>query len=271
VWGFGFYEDTQWQAEQGVPALTVKAHLGSLPELDLQERIFRSGGNWTLYTLDQKWVFVLGAPGTGPEPYALAVINREFSSGDVYVRELEGFDVSGPDSLPNPLEYPLDELLMVHLLSQGRGHLFHACGVAYEMKGLLFAGVSGAGKSTIANLWKQIPGATLLSDDRIIIRKKDSRFWMYGTPWHGDAGVCEAGKVVLEKIFFLKHGDNNEATRLNGVDAASRAIVCSFPTYWNRKGMAFALNLCGELSEEIPCYELEFVPNGSIVDLVSTP
>jgi len=59
-------------------------------------------------------------------------------------------------------------------------------------------------------------------------------------------------------------------TRLTSVDAASRAIVCSFPSYWNREGMAFALNLCGELSEVIPCHELEFVPNGSVVDLVST-
>jgi len=198
AWGFGLYEDVHWQGDQALPELTVRAHLGSLPELDPREHIFRSGGNWTLYSHDNQWVFLLEAPGTGPEPYALAVINREFSNGDVYVRRLEEFEVWYPDSLPNPLEYPLAELLMVHLLSQGRGHLFHACGVAYEGKGLLFAGVSVAGKSTIANLWKQVPGAAILSDDRIIIRKMDSQFWMYGTPWHGDAGVCAAGKVVLE-------------------------------------------------------------------------
>jgi hypothetical protein len=270
-WSFGSYEDTQWQGKGVSPALTLKAHLTSLPELDLEQRIFRSGGNWTLYTHKNQWVFLLQSPASGPKPYAMAVINPEFSSGDIYLRELECFDSAAEHTKLNPLEYPLDELLMMHLLSQGRGHLFHACGVEYLGKGFLFAGVSGAGKSTIANLWKGAPGAAILSDDRIIVRRRGSQFWMYGTPWHGDAGVCSPGKVPLEKIFFLEHGNENRINALNAADAASRAVVCSFPTYWNREGMAFALNLCGQLSEEIPCYEMEFFPSPSVLELVTMP
>jgi hypothetical protein len=33
----------------------------------------------------------------------------------------------------------------------------------------------------MARLWKDVPGVTVLSDDRIILRKMDGRIWMFGT------------------------------------------------------------------------------------------
>ena len=71
-----------------------------------------------------------------------------------------------------PLEYPLDELLLQGLLARGRGAEIHACGIADGSgRGLLFVGQSGAGKTTMARLWEGERGITVLSDDRIILRR----------------------------------------------------------------------------------------------------
>ena len=88
------------------------------------------------------------------------------------------------DAAAYPLEYPLDELLIINLLAQGRGVEVHAAGVIDpEGCGHLFLGQSGGGKTTISRLWQGVERAEILSDeDRIILRKEAGRIWMYGTP-----------------------------------------------------------------------------------------
>jgi serine kinase of HPr protein (carbohydrate metabolism regulator) len=49
-------------------------------------------------------------------------------------------------------------------------------GVIDDGKGIAFLGVSGAGKSALANLWKSHPEVAILSDDRVIIRKEKEKF-----------------------------------------------------------------------------------------------
>lgn len=252
---------------EGKPDIVLKVYYGSFPSLNSEKQIFSSGGNWTLFKSKNKWIFSLQSPATGPNPYALAIINSNFKYGDIYVKEPNSLTEAG-EPLINPLEYPLDEVLMVNLLSQGRGVLIHACGISYGGRGFLFAGNSRAGKSTIANLLKKEKDITILSDDRIIIRKMDSKFWIYGTPWHGDAKVCSPERVPLEKIFFLKHAKENSVKKIEPLEAASRLIVCSFPTFWNKKGMEFTLKFSAELAEEIPYYELGFMPDESVFDFV---
>jgi hypothetical protein len=72
----------------------------------------------------------------------------------------------------------------------------------------------------------------------------------------------------LEKIFFLKHAKVSRVERIEGIDAASKLLVCSFPTFWDKKGMEFTLGFIDELVTEVPCYELGFVPDESVLDFI---
>jgi len=163
---------------------------------------------------------------------------------------------------------------MVNLLSLGRGLAIHACGVIDQGKGLVFAGTSGAGKSTLANLWEDKKktsskgGITILSDDRLILRKVKNRFWVYGTPWHGDAHISSPEKALLNKIFFLKQTPENYVRKLKKMDAVSRLLVTTFPTFYSSEGMGYTLAFCGDLINEISCYELGFVPDQRVIDLI---
>ena len=91
---------------------------------------------------------------------------------------------------------------------------------------------------------------------------------MFGTPWHGDAKVASPEGVPLERIFIIKQSPENYALPLSVNNAASALFVRCFPTFWDSLGMTYILNLLSEIAEQIPCCELGFVPDPSILDLV---
>jgi len=197
-------------------------------------------------------------------PSRIAVLDSDFKSGDIYI------EPSPPSTVHSyPLDYPLDEVLMMNWLSRGWGIMMHACGVSDNGQSLIFSGTSGAGKSTVADIWKAeisklesrcikpSDNTILLSDDRVIIRKIDGRFFVFGTPWHGDSKVCSPEDAPLDKIFFLQQARENKVKKIDPIKAASRLIVCSFSPFWDKEGMEFTLNYCAELAQKIPCYELE--------------
>jgi hypothetical protein len=145
----------------------------------------------------------------------------------------------------------------------------HSCGVGdADGRGYLFVGESGAGKSTSARLWLGEEGVELLSDDRIIVRREGERFWMYGTPWHGEAELSEPRRVELKRIFFLRHGARNELVPQTRIEAAARLFSNAFPTFYNAEGLSFTLEFLDELTQSVPCAELEFVPDRGVVDFV---
>jgi len=168
----------------------------------------------------------------------------------------------------NPLGYPLDELLVIHMLAQGRGTLFHACGLDDNGQGLLFIGESGAGKSTTARLWQELHGVTLLSDDRVIVRRRETGYWLCGTPWSGEMETASPRMVRLRHVFLLHHGARNRALPLSPAEVVAQMVRGAFPPFWDRAGMAFTLSFLAALVATVPCDRLEFVPDNSAVRFV---
>lgn len=247
------------------PEVTLQVHYGDIPSCNPTRLLFDGGGLWRLFSYQGKYIIRVGYGALDSSMHQrLAIFTPDFISGDIYVNRPE----SKANPYLNPIIYPLGELIMVNLLSLGRGILVHACGISYKGKGLIFAGTSRSGKSTLANLWKDKKDITVLSDDRIIVRKMGGGFWIYGTPWHGDAKVCSPERAPLKKIFFLKHAKKNSVKKMTPIEATSRLLVCSFPTFWDKKGMEFTLAFINKLIREIPCYELGFVPNKTAIDFI---
>jgi hypothetical protein len=91
---------------------------------------------------------------------------------------------------------------------------------------------------------------------------------MYGTPWHGDFKEHSSHGLPVAKLFFLRQGKKNFAQLKGGAEAVSMLLARSFPPFWDREGMAFAIEFCQRLVSTIPCYELTFVRDGSLIDFV---
>ncbi len=227
--------------------------------------LFHSGGLWSLFAETSGYRFSFLAPMLGMTPYKEAWFDPEFRSGRVLLSR-RYFDTERP---VYPLEYPLDELLMIHRLSRGEGVEVHAVGISDESgSGHLFLGHSGAGKSTTARLWLDRPGVRILSDDRIILRAHDNQIWMYGTPWHGDAGIASPDCAPLSGIYLLEHGSNNERSLLPPGRAAAELFTRSFVTYHSSEGIRFTLEFLDRVARQVPCSTFKFVPDESAVEAI---
>jgi hypothetical protein len=187
-------------------------------------------------------------------------VERDFSAGDLYL-------LAGSDPTSAALGYPLDELLVTNILAHhGIGVDVHALGVDDRGRGLLFVGVSGAGKSSAARLWAARRGVTILSDDRIVLRRQEGAIYAHGTPWHGDAGLWDPGRVSLERIFFIGKAQEYAARRLSPAAAAARLFVCSFLPFWSRTGLGRSLAVIDDVVGSVPCFALDYPLDTGVVE-----
>ena len=243
------------------PDLSINLHDRADDALPLKpgDRIFETSGVWDLYCRAGDFVFSCYSEELGRIPSRRAVINKDFTSGDIFFNK-----TADEDGLPYPFGYPLDEILMIQLLSLGRGMMVHGCGLEIGGEGFLFVGSSGKGKSTIAGILKEEAGAVILNDDRTIVRKIGAEYRIYGTPWHGDVKECSGGTAPLKRIYFINHADGNSSAKLSSPEAAARLIACSFSPFWDMSGMAFILDFASGLSEKTPSFSLGFLPDKTI-------
>ncbi|MCM8800423.1 MAG: hypothetical protein NC912_00185 [Candidatus Omnitrophica bacterium] len=233
-----------------------------LPFFKNQKKLFSAYRQWDVFYRDKKLIFNFYSLDLKPNLYKMAVIERDFRSGEVYLREdlPEGF-------MLNFWEYPLDEVLFLGLLTYRRlGVMLHSCGIKKDTEGILFAGSSGMGKSTLASLLKN--DLSILSDERVILRKKDTGFQVFGTPWHGDVQVYSSEEANLKGLFLLRHAQRNHIKRMSLSEAISKLLVCSLVPWWDKQAMDFVLDFYRELIWHIPVYELGFYPDRRIVDFI---
>ena len=231
------------------------------------EKVFDSGGLWQLYKGDDRYCFEFTSSAVGAEPYKSACFDPSFSTGQVRLNR-RFFDPKVP---VYPLEYPLDELLVMNLLSRGRGVEIHGCGVVDSAGiGHLFVGQSGAGKTTMARLWQNGGPVRILSDDRIILRQTDGCLQMHGTPWHGEAELADAGAHPLSCTYLLARGPQNALAAQPAAAAVGRLFSCCFPPFYDPAGLEFTLGFLEHVVLEVPCYELRFVPDARVTDFIRT-
>jgi hypothetical protein len=222
------------------------------------EKVFDSGGVWQLFRDGDRFVFQLRSPKCGTQPYLTAAFSSDFATGIIYLRR-DCFDAGRPIY---PIQYPLDELLITNWLALGRGVEVHACAVVdADGAGYLFAGHSGAGKTTMARQWCRQKDVTVLSDDRIILRKVGNEVWMHGTPWHGDEPLASPRCAPMRRGFFLRHASKNELTPVAGAPAVMELFARSFPPFFSPSGLDFTLSVLTEISEVVPFFDLGFVPD----------
>jgi len=164
----------------------------------------------------------------------------------------------------DPLEYPLDGLVLYYLTVINNDILIHASGVTYNNTGYLFSGISGRGKTTLAHIWEEY-GALVIHDDRLVIRKRPEGFTMYNTPVYANE---VPRKTLLNKLFLIEHGISNDITNIKGAVAVSLLMVNCIQHNWGREIIARLLASVTSLCETVPVMKLSFVPDRSVADYI---
>ncbi len=159
------------------------------------------------------------------------------------------------------LLYLFPEILFSLILPKYYGLMLHACGVIHRGKGYLFIAADGGGKSTIAKLSE---GKVVLNDDRILIRKQEGRFIMYGTPWHGEFKRVSKVSVPISKVFFLRKAKHNYIFSLTSKQAMIKFLnnVIYLPVSEGIRRKVF--ELCSQMAKQLECHILGFVPKKNI-------
>jgi hypothetical protein len=249
---------------------------------------------WRVYQSEAGFQFDFSAPALGREPYKRLMTDRHFRRATLELSD-EFFACSPAASA---LDYPLDELLIMHRLTQEKAIELHGTGmVRPNGEANLFVGHSGAGKSTTTRLWTALEDVEVLSDDRIIVRRdsdasvvgipcnasssasnrgflrsaqddKKYKMRMYGTPWHGEAMYASPNSVPLTRIFVLEHGHGNVVALLSPPRAVAELFARSFVPFHRHEYVDSALEFLQELVHAVPVYRYAFEPDQRAVEKI---
>lgn len=163
------------------------------PDIGSEDGLLLKKGNYYIYKCPLE---------TRPQ---LMLINETFDKVKAYLlpKKDKGWVWSITDII-----YDFLQVLLINYFALNKNGIFiHGIGLRdMNGKGLLFAGKSGAGKSTTARLWHKHSKVMVLNDDRIIVRKLKNSFFIYGSPWHGDFNdylLSRIESAPLDKLFLF--------------------------------------------------------------------
>jgi hypothetical protein len=170
--------------------------------------------------------------------------------------------IDGSGKATDPVEYPLDGLILYYLTVIHGDIMIHASGVNNAGHGYIFSGVSGKGKTTMARLWDRA-GATIIHDDRLILRDNGNGYMMYNTPVYQNDKPSES---QLTRIFIIEHGEKNELIPVSGASAVSLVIANCIQHNWDPEIITGLLGSVSAMCAEIPVARLRFIPDVSVIE-----
>jgi radical SAM protein with 4Fe4S-binding SPASM domain len=256
-----------FQAPSDGPADIILRHHFSLPELgafDLGREVYRRPP-WAIYRKGGSWIYVMISPDrSDPAVHRIMTFDEGHTRGRIFSPSDGPFRSGGLDSLAL---LPSDQLILARALPAFGGLYVHAAGVEMGGRGLVFAGPSEAGKSTMVKLIGD--RGRVLCDDRVVVRRAPGGFRVHGTWNHGEIAQVSPGPAPLHAVFFLRQARTNRLDRVTDAKAVLsgflprlvRPLVTA--DWWER-----ALALAGEIARRVPFYEVSFDRSGDIVTVL---
>ena len=250
--------------------ITVRVHSGVLKPEKMAVRVFHApyfketdnkkvkvnDEFWTVYKNKNDILIETILPLGKKNRRASLRMNAGADEWDLYI--------SGADKKKDPLEYPLDGLLLYYLTVRSGDIFIHGSGVKINSRGYLFAGVSGKGKTTIAQLWDEA-GALVIHDDRLIIRNVNDRFVMYNTPVYNNETQRSS---PIDKIFLIDHGTENKIVPTGKSEALSLVMANCIQHLWDPSIIESLTEALVKLTSETDIRRLFFKPDKSVISYI---
>jgi hypothetical protein len=166
--------------------------------------------------------------------------------------------------------YSIDAVLrIVHTLVLARqgGFLLHSASAIRNGKAFLFAGVSGAGKTTISRLAP--PDATLLTDEISYVRKRGAGYTAFGTPFTGElAKLGENVSAPVAALYLLAQGPENRIDPVEPADAARSLLANVLFFAEDEELVQSTFHSAFEFVSRVPVSRLTFVPDARVWELI---
>jgi hypothetical protein len=166
--------------------------------------------------------------------------------------------------------YSIDAVLrIVHTLVLARqgGFLLHSASAIRNGKAFLFAGVSGAGKTTISRLAPA--DATLLTDEISYVRRQDEGYVAFGTPFTGElAKLGENTSAPVATLYLLAQGPENRIDPVAAADAGRELLSNMLFFAEDQELVQWAFQAACDFVHRVPVYRLTFVPDARVWEMI---
>lgn len=249
-----------------MPVIKISVTTGILSEYKLGTPLFVQGENWSIGG-NHTMRIVDFSPTPNCRPLWRA--NFELDMANVCVTIDETHPVLGRSGvLPNPMNTPLDQLLLMYALAHHHGVMLHASAVDFDGHGILFLGRSGVGKTTIAKQF-QISGCkSVIGDDRLVLREISSGFMICGTPWASARSLSSNVNVPLKNLYFLQQGPVDSLRLLSPTDAFERLLQVASAPWGDQAFLDPILTTLEKLASTTPAYLLCCQKGRGVVNLI---
>lgn len=167
----------------------------------------------------------------------------------------------------NRSEHSLPLAAICSRFAQYSALFLHASLVEYKGGGIIFAGYSGVGKTTQAQLWQKHMQAKIINGDKVFLRSINNSFLAYGCPWKGSSEYCLNENTPLKGIVVLRQSSENKITTLDTDRAIELFLPHIFLPHWDQSALEKALETFSKLIEETPVLLLECKPDEAAVKL----
>lgn len=145
----------------------------------------------------------------------------------------------------------------------------HASVTELHGEALLFMGVSGTGKSTHSQLWREfVPGCSLLNDDEPVVRLiNNNEVWVYGTPWSGKTPCYRNAKARVTAFVHLYQCPENKMRQMTNMEALASLFSSCCMMRSNSENKNQVLDSVVDILEHVPVYRLDCRPDKEAVSL----
>lgn len=259
---------TPFQVEQpGEEAITLHHHF-SLPDVttrQLGQRMYRNGP-LSVYRHERGWIYLQCEDDDLSHLQCIAEFSADHRHGDIYYPPScrDEFQ-EGARTLAGFLD---DQAIFARVLADHQACYLHAAGMIIEQRGFLFAGHSGAGKSTTLRMLQGI--GDVISDDRNIIRRWPDGFRIHGTWHHGDIRQVSPASAPLHALCFIEQSNTNQLIRITEKrEIFRRLLLTVIKPYTCVEWWQKTATLLEAITGEIPTYRLLLDTSGAVREVIT--
>jgi hypothetical protein len=165
------------------------------------------------------------------------------------------------------LKHALMNLYSSFVVYHNWGLLIHSSCVIEKGKAHIFAGQSGAGKSTAAKL--SYP-RNLLSDEATVVKITQGEIQVYNSPFRSEIDAEPfSGSLSLVSVQILYQALQNKREKTSKSDALFQLMDKVFFWPHSREETSTIMRLMTNLVRQAPVYELHFQKNNTFWELIS--
>ncbi len=165
------------------------------------------------------------------------------------------------------LKHALVHVYSAFITHIGWGLLMHASCMLQDEGAYLFAGHSGAGKSTVARLSEP---RTALSDEAAIVRIGGNEMTVFASPFRSDTPCpVTVSHAPLRAVHLLRQAAVNRRQPLQQLAAMTELTQRVFYWAYEPEETKKVLRMIKSLIERVPAYELYFTKDDSFWEEIS--